>query len=137
MIQISGHAQHDSCEDGEHDIGISNQAERLALQEKIPHHAAAERGKARENQGPEQSVSAGVGKDDARECKSDGAEEGERPEPIAVEGLMDEDGQGVSIGNAPQLAASLDFIDGVVHARQHVRCLGDSAEHEMDVRGEA
>src|SRR5580704_17779023 len=69
----------------------------------------------------------------ARQGKGDGAEKDEQAEPIAVEGLMDQDRQGVGVGDAPELAALLQLVDGDVQPGEHSRRLRDAAEHEMDV----
>jgi hypothetical protein len=46
---------------------------------------------------------------------------------------MDQDRQGVGVGDAPELAALLQLVDGDVQPGEHSRRLRDAAEHEMDV----
>src|SRR4029079_3828702 len=53
------------------------------------------------------------------------------------EGLVDQHRQSVKSGDATKFSAALQFVDGRVETRQHLRCLGCAAEHEMNIGAEA
>ena len=55
----------------------------------------------------------------------------------AVEGLVDQHRQSVKSGDTPKFPAALQLVDGCVETRQHLRCLGCAAEHEVNIGGEA
>src|SRR5262249_47546881 len=70
-------------------------------------------------------------------AKSHGAYESENAEPPAIEGLVGQHRQGVRIGDAAKFAAAAKLVDCIIEASEHLRRLRRTAQHEMDVGGEA
>jgi hypothetical protein len=131
------HANKDRSENGQERHGTADNTERLALQDQIARDAAADRRQRREDQCPKQCVVALIGEHDAGKSERHGPDNGKNTEPVAVERLVDQHRQRVAIRDPAKLAAALEFVDCLIEARQHLRRLRRSAQHEMYIGGEA